>query len=73
MVMGDQMYFQLASSTKLMFATYRVILEFLNPSKEIIDWGIDESKVVRVIKMKARTQHKRDPLPRPNLRLVAKK
>jgi NAD+ synthase len=40
--------------------------------KEIVEWGIDESKVMKVMKMKARTQHKRNPLPRPNLRLVTK-
>ncbi|MCK4567191.1 MAG: NAD+ synthase [Candidatus Thorarchaeota archaeon] len=40
--------------------------------REIVEWGIDESKVLKVMEMKSRTQHKRDPLPRPNLRLVTK-
>ncbi len=40
--------------------------------KEIVEWGIDESKVKKVMEMKARTQHKRNPLPRPNLRPVSK-
>ncbi|MGY5870923.1 MAG: NAD+ synthase [Candidatus Thorarchaeota archaeon] len=37
--------------------------------KGIVDWGIDEAKVEKVLKMIARTQHKRDPLPRPNPRI----
>lgn len=36
--------------------------------KEIVEWGIEKSKVMKVMEMKARTQHKRDPLPRPNPR-----
>lgn len=36
--------------------------------KEIVEWGIDKSKVIKVMKMMARTQHKREPLPRPNPR-----
>ncbi len=49
-----------------------LLLEKGMSEKEIVEWGIDESKVMKVIEMKARTQHKRDPLPRPNLRLVTK-
>jgi NAD+ synthase len=37
--------------------------------KAIVEWGIDEVKVERVLKMMTRTQHKRDPLPRPNPRI----
>ncbi|TFG97063.1 NAD+ synthase [Candidatus Thorarchaeota archaeon] len=35
---------------------------------EITSWGIERSKVAKVLKMIKRTQHKRDPLARPNPR-----
>jgi NAD+ synthase len=36
---------------------------------EIVKQGIDEIKVRKVLNMIARTQHKRDPLPKPNIRI----
>ncbi|MCJ7817449.1 MAG: NAD(+) synthase, partial [Candidatus Thorarchaeota archaeon] len=36
--------------------------------EEITAWGIEKSKVDKVLKMMKRTQHKRDPLARPNPR-----
>jgi NAD+ synthase len=35
---------------------------------DIISWGIDKSKVEKVLKMMNRSKHKRDPLPRPYIR-----
>jgi NAD+ synthase len=35
---------------------------------EIIAWGIEKSKVEKVLRMMTRSQHKRDPLARPYLR-----
>ncbi|TFG29482.1 NAD(+) synthase, partial [Candidatus Thorarchaeota archaeon] len=35
---------------------------------DISSWGIDKSKVEIVLKMMNRSRHKREPLPRPNLR-----
>lgn len=36
--------------------------------KEIISWGIEERKVSKVLKMMRQSEHKRKPLPRPNVR-----
>jgi NAD+ synthase len=35
---------------------------------EIVDWGIDESKVQKVLRMMNTSQHKREPLPIPKVR-----
>lgn len=37
-------------------------------AEEIVSWGIEKSKVEKILKMMKRTQHKRDPLARPNPR-----
>jgi len=37
--------------------------------EEIISWGIEKSKVEKVLRMMKYSQHKRDPLARPNPRL----
>lgn len=36
--------------------------------KEIIEWGIEESKVLNVISLLKNSEHKREPLPRPDIR-----
>jgi NH3-dependent NAD+ synthetase len=36
--------------------------------EDIIDWGIDESKVHKVMKLMRNSAHKREPLPRPTIR-----
>lgn len=36
---------------------------------EIVEWGIERSKVQRIWKMMKNSQHKREPLPRPNPRI----
>ncbi len=46
---------------------------FLNLEKgmsedEIVEWGIESSKVQKVLKMMRNSQHKRDPLPIPRVR-----
>jgi len=35
---------------------------------EIVSWGITKSKVEKVLKMMNRSMHKRETLPRPNVR-----
>jgi len=35
---------------------------------EIVSWGIEKSKVEKVLKMMNRSKHKRETLPRPNVR-----
>ena len=36
--------------------------------EEIVEWGIEKSKVQKVLKMMRNSQHKRDPLPIPKTR-----
>ena len=38
-------------------------------AEEIISWGIEKSKVEKVLRMMKYSQHKRNPLARPNPRL----
>ncbi len=36
--------------------------------EDIINWGIEEEKVHKVLKMMKQSEHKREPLPRPSVR-----
>ena len=36
--------------------------------EDIINWGIEEDKVYKVMKMMKQSEHKREPLPRPSVR-----
>ncbi|TFG34007.1 NAD+ synthase [Candidatus Thorarchaeota archaeon] len=43
-------------------------LEMRMNEQQIIDWGISESKVRKVLRMMEHSKHKREPLPKPILR-----